>query len=315
MQMLKLEDFLLPGTQLEDAGRYRRAAIKETPAIAANALYFSNPEWAREYLTYCHRSDEFKERWKAAAGDWNDKVVLDVGCGPGNIYATVGGKPRLLIGVDVAGGSLDMAADLGYTCLQADAAHMPFRSGFADIVAVNATIHHCEDMEAVLRESARMVKPGGMLITDHDPQLSAWNYKGPAKVLWDARLVAYRVLGHGFHKNATQQRSGLDTEIHPRPGHGVTHDFFRSTLEPLGFDVEVYPHNHENGAEVLEGVTGKAALKYQIGNLLSGRNPQAPTSALSLMCVARKPLSPHSSPSLHARTFSADPHAGPTLRH
>jgi hypothetical protein len=56
----------------------------------------------------------------------------------------------------------------------------------------------------------------------------------------------------------------------------------------LGFKVNVYPHNHEVGAEVLDGQIGKAAMKYRIGNLLSGRNPNADTSALSLMCVAVK---------------------------
>ena len=49
-----------------------------------------------------------------------------------------------------------------------------------------------------------------------------------------------------------------------------------------------FPHNHETGAEVLSGTHGRAALKYRVGNWLSGRNPNTPGSALSLMCVARK---------------------------
>ncbi len=200
------------------AGYWETPLADPSPAIQANAFYFSNPDWAEEYFTYCHRNEHFRNRWLAAAGDWTGKVVLDVGCGPGNVFATLGGKPRLLIGVDVAGGSLEIAAKQGYTGLLADAAKLPLRSGFADIVAVNASIHHCEDMGAVLTEAARAVKPGGMLITDHDPQLSAWNYKGLARLLWNARLMVYRVIGHGFHKTATQQNWGLQTEIHHRPG-------------------------------------------------------------------------------------------------
>jgi hypothetical protein len=63
---------------------------------------------------------------------------------------------------------------------------------------------------------------------------------------------------------------------------------FKNLLGPLGFSVNVYPHNHEVGAEALTGKTGKADFKYRVGNILSGRNPSAKTSALSLMCVAKK---------------------------
>lgn len=284
-----LNQFLVPGVDVAARGRYFECPIDHpSEAIDANAFYFGNAAWAREYFDYCHRTDHFKDRWKAAIGDWSGKVVVDVGCGPGNVFATLGGKPAALIGVDVAPASLEIAAEQGYTALRADAAHMPLRAECADVVVVNASIHHCQDMEAVLREAARLVKPGGMIVTDHDPQRSAWDFKGPAKLLWNARLILYRLMGRGFHKSLSQQAWGLKTEIHHQPGHGMTEAFYRGTLEPLGFTVNVYPHNHEIGAEALQGNWGKAELKYQIGNLLSGRNPYAATSALSMMCVAHR---------------------------
>ncbi len=284
-----ISTYLKPGVELNDAGRYMECEIP-TPseAIRANAYYFGNFDWAEEYLIYCHRNENFKSRWTAALGDWTDKVVVDIGCGPGNIFATLKGKPKVLIGIDVAPKALEIAADLGYTPLLADATNLPFISGFADIVTLNAALHHCEDMEAVLKEAARLVKPGGLLVTDHDPQKSAWNYKGLAKLLWNGRLYYYKMIGHGFHKTSNQQYWALATEIHHKPGHGVTQEMFKNLLSPLGFSVNVYPHNHEVGADALTGTLGKAELKYQIGNLLSGRNPKARTSALSLMCVARK---------------------------
>jgi ubiquinone/menaquinone biosynthesis C-methylase UbiE len=285
----KITPFLKPGVDIKQTGRYLECKItKPTEAIKANAYYFGNFDWAEEYLTYCHRSDSFKNRWTAALGDWTDKVIVDIGCGPGNIFATLKGNPKLLIGIDVAPKSLEFASDLGYTPVLADATNLPFISGFADIVTLNAALHHCEDMEAVLKEAARLVKPGGLIVTDHDPQRSAWDYKGLAKLLWKARLVYYKIIGHGFHKTSNQQYWALATEIHHKPGHGVTEAMFKKLLGPLGFKVNVYPHNHEVGAEVLDGKKGKAAFKYRIGNLLSGRNPNADSSALSLMCVARR---------------------------
>lgn len=286
-----IQPFLRADAEINEKEEYLEIPIRQaSEGLKANAYYFNQPEWAEEYLTYCHRSDAFIGRWKAAIGDWTGKVVVDLGCGPGNIYASLKGKPKLLIGVDVAPKSLEMARELGYLPILADATKLPFKSGFADIVTLNAALHHCEDMEAVLKEAARLVKPGGLLVTDHDPQLSAWNYKGLAKLLWNARLVWYKITGHGFHKTNSQQYWGLKCELHHKPGHGVTRQMFKRILEPLGFRVNVFPHNHALGAEVLQGEKGKADFKYRLGNLLSGRNPNADTSAITLMCVARKAL-------------------------
>jgi ubiquinone/menaquinone biosynthesis C-methylase UbiE len=273
----------------EDKGTYYEFPIlRRSESLNANAYYFNNPEWAEEYLKYCHRDDTFKSRWEAACGSWTGKTVIDIGCGPGNIYATLQGHPKYLIGVDVAPKSLELAGELGYTPILADANNLPFKSEIADVVVLNAALHHCENMDSVLKEAARLVKPGGILITDHDPQLSGLDYKGLAKLLWNARVVYYRLIGRGFHKTSDQQKWGLACETHHKPGHGVTRQMFESILEPHGFDVQVYPHNHDLGAEVLKGNMGKAGLKYQLGNLLSGRNPGSAQSALTLMCVARK---------------------------
>ena len=254
-----LEDYLLPGVRLVPKGEYYEAPIEHpSPAIEANAFYFGNTEWAQEYLDFCHRTESFKERWQAAMGDWTGKTVVDIGCGPGNVYATLGGKPGVLIGLDVAPGSLELAAKQGYTAIRADAQHVPLRSEIADIVVINASIHHCQDMNAVILEAARLVKPGGLLITDHDPQRSAWDFKGPAKLLWNARLLVYRVMGRGFHKTLSQQSWGLATEIHhqagPRRQRGAS-IATRSSRWASGSSV--YPHNHETGAEALQGQVGQ----------------------------------------------------------
>jgi ubiquinone/menaquinone biosynthesis C-methylase UbiE len=83
-----------------------------------------------------------------------------------------------------------MAEKIGYTPLLADAQNLPFISGFADIVAVNATLHHCDDMSKALVESARLVRTGGFLVIDHDPQLTAWDYKGLAMFFYRTHSVS-----------------------------------------------------------------------------------------------------------------------------
>lgn len=63
----------------------------------------------------------------------------------------------------------------------------------------------------------------------------------------------------------------------------MTRELFESTLMPLGFEVRVHPHNHQAGARVLRGETGPMQWKYRMGSMLSGRDPGASSSALSLM--------------------------------
>jgi SAM-dependent methyltransferase len=285
----KLQSFLTLNHQINLESDILEAPISNTPDIQANSFFFSNLTWAKTYFDACHRDAAFRERWLAASGSWDDKIVVDVGCGPGNLYANLGGKPKLLIGVDVARGALEMAQQIGYTPLLADAHNIPLVTGFADIVALNAALHHCTDMSKVLVESARLVRPGGIMIVDHDPQLTAWNYKGLGLLLYKIRMgVLYRFfLRDLYSSDEEERRSGLATEVHHQPGHGVTKKLFHETLEPMGFEVKVYPHNNAIGADALKGIFGDPPhWRYRVGQLLSGINPYSSDAALSLMCVA-----------------------------
>ena len=226
VEQSKLQPFLTLDHQVNLKSDIPEASIADTPEIQANSFYFSNPTWAKTYFDACHRDAAFRERWLAAAGSWDNKIVVDVGCGPGNLYANLGGKPTLLIGVDVARGSLEMARQIEYTPLLADAHDIPLISEFADIVAINASLHHCTDMSRALAESARLVRLGGVLIVDHDPQLTAWNYKGLGLLLYKVRLgLIYRFFLRNLAVPDEERTHALATEVHHQPGHGVTKNF------------------------------------------------------------------------------------------
>ena len=264
--------------------------IKPENGIDAHCRYFSDQRWMKSYFDNVHRDLAFRDRWTAALGDVTDKVVVEIGCGPGNVFSTLEVKPKALIGVDVVAGALEQARATGYTPLLADAHDLPLSSGVADIVVLNATLHHCEHMDHVLEEAARLIAPGGLLVTDHDPQRSAYSFKGLGRWLWNARLTFSYWTKRGYHSSREEQAAVLDSELHHRPGDGVTRELFEKALGPLGFDVQIFPHNHRIGAEVLKGHRGASALKCRVVQVLSGINPNAPASALSLMCLARLPL-------------------------
>jgi hypothetical protein len=96
-------------------------------------------------------------------------------------------------------------------------------------------------------------------------------------------------LNRGGHRSEGEEQAGAEkTEVHHRPGDGVTEDMLRSVLEREDFTVDVYPHNHRVGAGVLESKTGRAASKIRWAQRLSGIDPDSNAAALSLMIVARK---------------------------
>jgi ubiquinone/menaquinone biosynthesis C-methylase UbiE len=260
-----------------------------SPGLRANAHYFGHPKWAKTWADVVHRYPEFRQRWLAAAGSWDGKVVVDIGCGPGNLHASLRCSPRLLIGVDVSANALVMAERLGYTPLRADAHALPLIDQFADYVALNATLHHCDDMTRVLAEAARLVRTGGILVVDHDPQRTAWDFRGPGLWLWKARLPLYRWLKRGGHAAEDDEQTwALATELHHNPGDGLTREMLVQTLQPLGFDIKIYPHNHRIGAEVTAGKFGRAPLKIRVAQRLSGITPNSEQGCLSLLCVATR---------------------------
>jgi SAM-dependent methyltransferase len=261
-----------------------------SPGMVANSSFFGDPVFGLQYFKLENSSTAFSRRWQTAIGNWDDKTVVDIGCGPGNLYAAVGGTPRSILGIDISHGALVHARQLGYTPLLADAHDLPLRDGCADIVTLNAVLHHCDDMATVLAEAARLVKPGGVLITDEDPLVETAPYRGLAWLIRAARerFPMYWLPGRSIvYKTPYEQAWRLATEVHnSKPGDGVTPSLYIDTLEPLGFTIELYPHHHNVGDELFRGDSGRLGFKDNLIRLLAGAN--APPPPQSIACIARK---------------------------
>ena len=108
------------------------------------------------------------------------------------------------------------------------------------------------------------------------------------KFLWDVREPIYRFMKRGGHRAENdEQKWAIATEIHHKPGDGVT-EGLSATLEPRGFDVKLYPHNHKIGREILDGHYGRADKKMRIAQRLSGIHPDKFEGTIILMCVATR---------------------------
>lgn len=232
----RVSPYFRPEVEIEWVnGNIPRCRIETwSPGMRANASFFSDSELGLKYFRTENCGEAFCRRWKAAVGNWDGKTIVDIGCGPGNLLAAVGGKPELIIGVDISQGALEHAMQLGYAPVLADSHHLPFVDGFADVVVLNAVLHHCDDMRKVLSEAARLVRPGGILITDEDPVSHIAYDRGIARWIQSLRerFPLYWLPGRKNKKRSEEEQAWrLQTEIHnQKPGDGVTRDLYSETL-------------------------------------------------------------------------------------
>lgn len=89
------------------------------------------------------------------------RPMLDVGCGDGH-FATLAFKQRAEVGVDPSGSLIRQAARLGgYQFLvQADGGQLPFPDRYFSSAVSNSVLEHIVHIHQVLKETARVLKPG-----------------------------------------------------------------------------------------------------------------------------------------------------------
>ncbi|HBY95607.1 MAG: class I SAM-dependent methyltransferase [Ardenticatenaceae bacterium] len=99
-----------------------------------------------------------------AAGEL-ERPILDLGCGDGHFASMAFAEP-LFTGIDPDEAMVREARDRGVYRwpLVADATRMPYAdTSFATVVA-NCVVEHIPDIEAVMAETARVLKPGGRFL-------------------------------------------------------------------------------------------------------------------------------------------------------
>lgn len=96
-------------------------------------------------------------------------TLLDVACGTGIVTRRLLRAERTVLGVDRSPGMLGLAAERvpgGVVC--GDATRLPLASVSVDAVVSVWLLHLLPDPVAVLTEAARVLRPGGVLITTVD---------------------------------------------------------------------------------------------------------------------------------------------------
>lgn len=99
-------------------------------------------------------------RW---LGDLRGLRILDAGCGVGAFSEPLVAA-NTVHGVDFSAKSLEFAAGRGLETLVGDLAALPFADGWFDLVLCIGVIQLIDDHRRVLRELARVTRPGGALL-------------------------------------------------------------------------------------------------------------------------------------------------------
>lgn len=108
------------------------------------------------------------------------RVMLDVGAGTGNLTAHLLAHPGRVVACDLSPGMLAIlpgrlgaAGRLGTLALNGtDLRPQPDQS--VDLVAAYSVLHHVPDYLTFVRDFARVVRPGGVILIEHEKAPAYW---------------------------------------------------------------------------------------------------------------------------------------------
>jgi SAM-dependent methyltransferase len=98
-------------------------------------------------------------------------VLLDVGCGRGDLWPYVADRFARYAGADVVRYD-GFPPEAEFHRVDLDTGRVPLPDGWADVVVAVETIEHLENPRALVRELTRLAKPGGWVAVTTPNQLS-----------------------------------------------------------------------------------------------------------------------------------------------
>lgn len=231
-------DFLITDWRHSDRVQ-RKGALKQAvyrvlrPVLSARAARYLSPAFRRSVrpdAVFFTRGapEEWRRRWGARNVTLSDATVLVQGTGTGwDALAWAELKPRRVIATDLY--AFDQSWEqVAATCRDLYGVAVEFRqaaledhgflgSGSIDLCASTAVLEHCRDMDSVLAESMRLLRPGGSFFAAYGPLWyspggdhfsgrdgleSAYNHLTLDQRAYDDYVSAYREQHEDFQSGA-----------------------------------------------------------------------------------------------------------------
>ncbi|MDI5921939.1 methyltransferase domain-containing protein [Halomonas sp. LR5S13] len=136
-------------------------------ARVAHAFSRAAPRYAERAVAQRIMAEPLRSRLPGHA-----ERVLDLGCGPGELTAQLAGRfgaGCTVIGLDLAPGMLEVAHRThgdAARWLCGDAAALPLEEASQELVVSNLAIQWCPDLDAVMAELRRVLRPGGRALVN-----------------------------------------------------------------------------------------------------------------------------------------------------
>ena len=108
--------------------------------------------------------------------------VLELGCGTGLILGRIARTAKEAVGIDLSEGMAQQARERGLDARIGSVCDLPFDDEQFDLTYSFKVLAHVPDIEAALREAARVTRPGGHLLLE---------FYNP----WSLRYLAKKVAG------------------------------------------------------------------------------------------------------------------------
>ncbi len=224
----------------------------------SNGRHITNGEYWTYHNVTIHRSFASCEesldflRWRNSqylfynklmpCNDFDDKIVLDFGCGPGNdlVGFIEYSKPKKVYAVDISQTSLVEAkkrlslhqkSDLIEYMLIEECEALPIKSEQVDYIHTSGVLHHVSNIKQILKEFQRVLKREGFV------RVMIYNYNS----LWVHLYVAYvRQILKKIDKNrslAEAFKRSTDAKYCPTSRYYTSEDFISLCVES-GFKAE-----------------------------------------------------------------------------
>lgn len=106
------------------------------------------------------------------------RLLVDVACGTAIVSTRLRTPGRVVVGVDRSAGMLAHARPrLDGNVVRGDGTRLPFRTGSVDAVTLMWLLHLLDDpaVKAVVAECARVLRPGGVLVTTVNKNTAAYD--------------------------------------------------------------------------------------------------------------------------------------------
>lgn len=173
-------------------------------------------------------------------------VTVNLGCGTGNMMDVEAACGLPSIGIDISQAMLARARRVSPRLVAGEVHRLPFPDASVSLASCFLLLHHVYDHEVFFREVARVLKPGGFLYSDYDPNFYPSAFTKDHWLLgtiWKLRRhVSYQVMGvgHGVVDVETARLADYHSEVVP----GLKAEAIADALTRAGFEhVRVVVHS------------------------------------------------------------------------